>query len=304
MDFSYVIVPTLVFLMSCGDNHDRSDAYGNFETEETIVSSETAGKLIRFSIELGDQVKQGELLAVADTSQFSLQLSQLKAQRQSVAVKKISTRSQADVLREQIRNLKIDQDRIQKLFADKAATQKQVDDIDGQMRVLKKQLESLNTQFVSIDSETHVLDAQLAVVKDRLQKCFIHSPLTGIVMEKYVEQGEVVSPGKAVVKLGDLSELDLRVFMSGAQLPEIRLGQQVEVLIDRNRKSNQALSGKISWISPEAEFTPKIIQTKEERVKLVYAVKVKVKNDGRLKIGMPGEVRLKSERRTPETGDR
>ena len=293
MDLRYVIVLTLVFLMSCGDNHDRSDAYGNFETEETIVSSETAGKLIRFSIDLGDQVKQGELLAVTDTSQLSLQLSQLKAQRQSVAVKKISTRSQADVLREQIRNLKIDQDRIHKLFADNAATQKQMDDVDGQMRVLKKQLESMNTQFVSIDSEMDVLDAQLAVVQDQFHKCFISSPLSGLVMEKYVEPGEVVSPGKAVVKLGDLSELDLRVFVSGAQLPEIRLGQQVEVLIDQDRKSNQALSGKISWISPEAEFTPKIIQTKEERVKLVYAVKVKVKNDGRLKIGMPGEVRLK-----------
>jgi HlyD family secretion protein len=155
---------------------------------------------------------------------------------------------------------------------------------------MEKQLKSLNTRFILIDSELDVLDAQLNLAKDNLQKCFVRSMMAGQVLEKYVELGEVVSPAKAIVKLADLSELDLRVYVSGAQLPGVKRGQQVEVLIDRDRDNNQALTGEVTWISPEAEFTPKIIQTKEERVKLVYAIKVKVKNDGRLKIGMPGEV--------------
>jgi HlyD family secretion protein len=288
MKAKYILI--LAVLFSCRGNDDKSDAFGNFETEETIISSEMAGKLIHFPVELGDQVHEGDLLAVVDTSQLSLQIKQLKAQQESVAVRRINVQAQADVLREQMANLKITQERIHRMFADRAATQQQVDDVDGQMRVLEKQLKSTNTQFASIDSELKVIGAQLDLAKDNLEKCFIRSLIPGTVLEKYAERGEVVSPAKAIVKLGDLSELDLRVFVSGVQLPGIKLGQEVEVLIDRDENDNQVLKGKVSWISPEAEFTPKIIQTKEERVKLVYAVKVKVKNDGRLKIGMPGEV--------------
>ena len=290
MKLQYIFALALVMLMSCAGNNDKSDAYGNFETEETIISSEMAGKLIDFSVELGDQITAGDLLAVVDTSQLSLQMKQLNAQQQAVSTKKVNVRSQVEVLKEQMKNLKINQNRIHNMFADKAATRQQMDDVDGQMRVMEKQLESLNTQFVSINSEMEVLTAQLNVAKDKLQKCFITSPMSGMVLEKYVELGELAAPGKAVVKLGDLSELDLRVFVSGVQLAGIKLGQQVEVLIDEDADTNQSLTGVVGWISPEAEFTPKIIQTKEERVKLVYAVKVRVKNNGRLKIGMPGEV--------------
>lgn len=290
MKFQYVFILALLVLMSCDGNTDKSDAYGNFEIEETIVSSEMAGKLIRFSIELGDRVKKDALLAIVDTTQFGLQLKQIEAQKQAVATKKVNVRAQLEVLKEQIGNLKITQERINRMFNDKAATQQQVDDVNGQMRVMEKQLKSQETQFLSINSELNVLSTQIELIKDKLKRCIVSSPLTGIVLEKYIELGEIAVPGKAVVKLGDLSELDLRVFVSGAQLPNIKLGQQVEVLIDEDEKHNQSLTGVISWISPEAEFTPKIIQTKEERVKMVYAVKVKVKNDGRLKIGMPGEV--------------
>jgi HlyD family secretion protein len=290
MKTRYILIPALAVLFSCRGNDDQSDAFGNFETEETIISSEMAGKLIHFPVELGDQVQEGDLLAVVDTSQLSLQIRQLEAQRQSVAVRRVSVQAQTDVWKEQMANLKIIQERIHRMFADKAVTQQQVDDVDGQMRVLEKQLKSTTTQFTSIDSELEVIGAQLNLVKDNLEKCFVRSLTPGTILEKYVEPGEVVSPAKAIVKLGDLSELDLRVFVSGAQLPGIKLGQEVEVLIDQDQVNNQALKGEVSWISSEAEFTPKIIQTKEERVKLVYAVKVKVKNDGRLKIGMPGEV--------------
>ncbi len=290
MKIQYLLVLALVFLMSCTGDDEGSDAYGNFETEETIVSSEMSGKLISFSVELGDQVKSGDLLGVVDTSQLSLQMKQLKVQQEAVATKKVNVRAQVELLKEQMKNLGTSQNRIHKLFADNAATQQQLDEVDGQMRVMEKQLESLNTQYVSINSELDVYSAQMDVAKDKLQKCFIVSPISGIVLEKYVELGELAVTGKAVVKLADMSELDLRVYVSGDQLPSINLGQQVEVLVDEDADSNQSLTGKVSWISPEAEFTPKIIQTKEERVKLVYAVKVNVKNDGRLKIGMPGEV--------------
>lgn len=279
----------LVVLISCKGNDHKSDAYGNFETEETIISSEVAGKLIHFPVELGDQVRQGDLLAVVDTSQLSLQIGQLEAQRQLIATKRINVQAQAEVLKEQLVTAKITQNRISGMFEDKAATQQQLDDVNGQVRVLEKQLKSTNTQFISIAGELKVVDAQLSLTKDNLQKCFVGSLVPGTILEKYVEPGEVVSPGKAIVKLGDLSELDLRVYVSGAQLPGIRLGQEVEVLVDQDKHKNQALKGTVSWISSEAEFTPKIIQTKEERVKLVYAVKISVKNDGRLKIGMPGE---------------
>ena len=290
MKLQYFFVLALIGLMSCNGNNDQADAYGNFETEEVIVSSEMAGKLINFDIELGDQIHKGQVLAVIDTTQLSLQIKQLVAQKKAVATKKVNLNAQVDVQEEQIKNLKTEQDRIHKMYADQAATQQQLDEMDGKMQVLQKQLKSTNTQFLSINSELDVLGAQLEIAKDKLNKCFISSLMDGVVLEKYVELGELAAPGKAVVKLGNLSELDLRVYVSGAQLPTVKLGQQVEVLIDENKTENQSLTGKVSWISPEAEFTPKIIQTKEERVKLVYAVKVKVKNDGRLKIGMPGEV--------------
>lgn len=290
MKLQYFFALALIGLISCNGNNDQADAYGNFETEEVIVSSEMAGKLINFEIELGDQIHKGQVLAVIDTTQLSLQIKQLVAQKKAVATKKVNLKAQVDVQDEQIKNLKTEQDRIHKMYADQAVTQQQLDEVDGKMQVLQKQLKSTNTQFLSINSELDVLEAQLEIAKDKLNKCFISSLMDGVVLEKYVELGELAAPGKAVVKLGNLSELDLRVYVSGAQLPTIKLGQQVEVLIDENKTENQSLTGKVSWISPQAEFTPKIIQTKEERVKLVYAVKVKVKNDGRLKIGMPGEV--------------
>lgn len=280
-------------LFACKGGNDKSDAYGNFEADETIISSEIAGKLIRFEGEEGREVKAGDVLAVIDSSTVSLQIQQLEAQKKATQTKKINLRSQIDVLQQQLKNVKITQQRLHKLFADKAATQQQLDDIDGQVKVLEQQIHSQQTQFVSIDSELAVLDAQVTSAKNQLEKSVIISPVNGTILEKYTELGELAAPSKALVKLADLSQLDLRVYVSGAQLPSVKVGQQVEVLIDEDKKNNQTLSGEVSWISPEAEFTPKIIQTKEERVKMVYAVKVKVKNDGRLKIGMPGEANFK-----------
>ncbi|PTN09914.1 HlyD family secretion protein [Mangrovibacterium marinum] len=290
MNRIYLLLLLVVLASACKNGDETSDAYGNFEADETIVSSEISGKLVRFEGEEGRQVKQGDVLAVIDSSTVKLQIEQLQAQVEAVAVKKVNLRAEIDVLQQQLKNAKISQNRVHKLFADKAATQQQVDDIDGQVRVLGQQVLSQQTQFAAINSELAVLQAQIASAENQLEKSVITSPVTGTILEKYTELGELAAPSKALVKLADLSELDLRVYVSGAQLPHVKLGQQVQVLIDEDKKTNQHLTGVVDWISAEAEFTPKIIQTKEERVKMVYAVKVKVKNDGRLKIGMPGEV--------------
>lgn len=290
MNRIYLLLLLVVIASACRNGDEKSDAYGNFEADETIISSEIAGKLVLFNGEEGREVKQGDVLAVIDSMTLSLQVQQLKAQVKAVETKKINLRSQIDVLQQQLKNVQITQTRVHKLFADKAATQQQVDDVDGQVRVIEQQIQSQQTQFVSIDSDLAVLAAQIASAENQLEKSVITSPVNGTILEKYTELGELAAPAKALVKLADLSELDLRVYVSGAQLPHVKLGQQVEVLIDEDKKTNQHLSGVVDWISSEAEFTPKIIQTKEERVKMVYAVKVKVKNDGRLKIGMPGEI--------------
>ncbi len=286
----YLFALAFIVFASCNSGDGKSDAYGNFETDETIVSSEMAGKLIQFETELGQNIEMGEILGIVDTSQLVLQVQKIHAQKNAVQSNKVNINAQVDVLKEQLKNAQITQKRVKSMFADKAATQQQLDDVDGKVSVIEKQLKSIKTQFVLINEELNVFDAQLEIVKDQLNRCQIESPIAGIVLEKYVEIGELVAPGKAIVKLADISELDLRIYVSGSQLPHVKIGQQVEVLVDQSESENQSLTGIISWISPEAEFTPKIIQTKEERVKLVYAVKVRVKNDGRLKIGMPGEV--------------
>ena len=178
------------------------------------------------------------------------------------------------------------------MLQDGAATKKQLDDIAGQIAVIDRQIESTQTQFTSIKSELDVLKTQMTSTQDLVDRCTVESPATGTILETYIEQGELAGPGKPLFKLADLDNLMLKVYVSGAQLPNVKIGQEMEVLVDKNAEENQSFTGEVVWISSEAEFTPKIIQTKEERLKLVYAVKVKVQNDGTLKIGMPGEVKL------------
>ena len=285
------IISLPFLLMACQTNNDTADAYGNFEAEAVIVSAETQGKILELNVDKGDKIKAGYSAALIDTVQLHLQLLQLDAQQTAVAAKRQSIQSQIAVFQEQKTNLKINEERIQKMLKDGAATQKQLDDIQGQISVINKQIANTKTQFTLINKEHEVLETQKASVSDKLNRCNIKSPVSGTILETYAEQGELTTAGKALFKIADISELELKVYVSGAQLPHVKLGQQLDVLVDKNSKENQHFSGTITWISSEAEFTPKIIQTKEERVKLVYAVKVTVKNDGTLKIGMPGEVR-------------
>lgn len=285
------ILPILAILFfGCSNNNEKSDAFGNFETETVIVSAETPGKILKLNVEKGQQVQAGFVAAVIDTTQVQLKLLQVEAQKAAVKSRRASVNSQIDVLEEQKKTLQVNENRTKKMLKDGAATQKQLDDISGQISVIDKQIESARTQFVSIASELEVLDAQKATLTDQLERCRVKSPVSGTVLETFAEEGELTTAGKPLFKVADLSELELKVYVSGAQLPHVKLGQEVEVIIDDSEKENRSLTGKVNWISSEAEFTPKIIQTKEERVKLVYAVKVAVKNDGTLKIGMPGEV--------------
>jgi HlyD family secretion protein len=219
-----------------------------------------------------------------------LKLQQIDAQKEAVEAKRESIRAQVSVFEEQKKNLQINKKRIADMLEDGAATQKQLDDISGQISVIEKQIESTQTQFNSINKELQVLETQQEATLDLMNRCKVISPAGGTILETYIEQGELAAAGKPLFKMANLEELTLKVYVSGAQLPNIKIGQEVDVLVDKNEEENQSFTGKISWISSEAEFTPKIIQTKEERVKLVYAVKVAVKNDGTLKIGMPGEI--------------
>lgn len=290
-----IIAMLSILLFSCNNTDEKSDAFGNFEADPVIVSSEVSGKILQLNVEKGQKIDAGFVAAIIDTVQSNLKLKQVDAQKAAVVAKRQSIQSQIAVFEEQIKNLQTNEKRVAQMVKDQAATQKQLDDITGQISVIEKQIESTKTQFTSVNKELEVLDSQMETTKDLLDRCTVKSPASGTILETYAEQGELATPGKALFKISNLDELTLKVYVSGAQLPSVKIGQQVNVIIDKSVNENQTLSGTVTWISPEAEFTPKIIQTKDERVKLVYAVKVAVKNDGTLKIGMPGEISWKSQ---------
>ncbi len=293
MQTKYLIPIIAILLASCTGNEDLSDAYGNFEVDDIIVSAEANGKLLLLDVEEGKVLNANKLVAVIDTVDYVLKRKQLKAQKNAISSRIQNIQSQIDVQEQQKKNLLINQKRIEKLLKDGAATQKQLDDINGQIDLVDSQIESIKTQNVSVVSELEVINTQIAQVEESIKKCNIKNPIEGVVLEKYAEANEITTFGKPLYKIADMHFMILRIYVSGGQLPQIILGQEVEVLIDKNDQSNTKLKGVISWISESAEFTPKIIQTKEERVNMVYAVKVNVKNEGNLKIGMPGEVNFK-----------
>ena len=280
----------LLWFSSCKNSNNLSDAYGNFEAVQVTVSAESAGRIHFLNIEEGSQPDSGILVALIDTTDLYLKKLQLQAQKKAVSVKRSSVLSQAEVQQQQKANLMVDKSRVVKLLADKAATQKQLDDINGAIDLVDKQVNATFTQNSGIAEEMEVIDRQISQVNESIRKCYIRNPVKGTVLSKYAEAGEIAAPGRALYKIADLSVMELKVYVSGAQLPDVKQGQQVEVLIDSGKDKNRRLTGTVSWISPKAEFTPKIIQTKEERVNLVYAVKIRVVNDGSLKIAMPAEV--------------
>jgi HlyD family secretion protein len=287
------IISAMIFLAACSGKNDKSDAYGNFEADEVIISSEVSGKLILFTLEEGNVVDSGKLIGLVDTTDLQLKKEQLMAQKNAISSKSGNIASQIEVQQQQKNNLLIDKTRIEKLYKDGAATKKQLDDINGSINLVDKQILSIQTQNSSVVNEILGLDKQIAQIDQNIKKSHLVNPIKGTILDKYMQQNELVTPGKSLYKIADLSTIYLRVYVSESQLSAVTLGQKIEVLIDKGKDEMGKYEGTVTWISSTAEFTPKIIQTKEERVNLVYAVKVKVKNDGALKIGMPGEVNFK-----------
>ncbi|MDX1741841.1 MAG: HlyD family efflux transporter periplasmic adaptor subunit, partial [Rhodothermales bacterium] len=261
-------------LSACSSDNGRADAYGNFEATEIVVSAAATGRILSFDVEEGQNVAHNTVVGVVDTVQLALQKSQLVASRSAVRSRVRSVDAQIAVLNEQRAVAERDRDRIERLLADAAATQKQLDDVEGQIAVIDRQVEQARTQVSTIRAEITALEAQIARVQDQIREAIITNPITGTVLTTYAEPQEMTTYGKPLYKIADLTTMTLRAYVAGDQLPDIRIGQQVEVRVDRDRESEQSLDGRITWISSEAEFTPKLIQTKEERVNLVYAFKV------------------------------
>lgn len=277
----------------CGKGPERSDAYGNFETTEIVVSSEAIGRIMAFDVEEGMRLAAGQVVGYVDTLQLALQRDQLTANRGAMRSRIDGVAAQTAVLQEQKRVAEVEHERVLRLIKDHAATSKQLDDVEGQIAVLDKQIASTRTQSATIRKEIEAVDAQIDQLADRIRKNMIVNPIDGVVLVKYAEAYEMTNGGKPLYKIADLGTVYLRAYISGDELPRLKLGQRVTVLVDESRTENRSLQGEVSWISSEAEFTPKTIQTKEERVNLVYAFKVRVANpDGAIKIGMPGEVQF------------
>ena len=279
----------LISLISCSKNNEKADGYGNFEATEVTISAEANGKIDYLKLEEGDVLEPNMQVGLVDTTQLYFNKQQLIASKSTILSKSSNVLSQINVLKEQLKTTLTEQKRIQNMFAENAATKRQVDEVIGKVNVLQEQIKSVGTQNAPIANEAQSIDIQIEKIDDQIQKSKIINPIKGTVLAKYAEPNEITAFGKPLYKIADISEMTLRVYVSETQLAQIKVGQTVTVKIDAE-KMMKSYPGTISWIASTAEFTPKIIQTKEERANLVYAVKVKVKNNGSLKIGMPAEM--------------
>ena len=286
----YMSIISIIVFASCHNENNKADAYGNFEATEVIVSSQANGQIISFSPEEGIILKINEIVGLIDTTTLYLNKKLLFQQQITIASQFENLSSEIEVQKQQLENTKINQQRISNLFKEGAATQKQLDDINGVIDLIKKQIKAINTKRQNISDQIESVNVQIEQINEALIKCHITNPITGTVLVKYAEQGEITGVGKPLYKIADLSQMKLKAYISGAQLPNIKIGQEVKISFDKSKNENTTVSGIVSWISQTAEFTPKTIQTKQERVNLVYAIKITVNNNGIIKIGMPGEV--------------
>ncbi|ATP56333.1 HlyD family secretion protein [Pedobacter ginsengisoli] len=285
-----------LFLVSCGQKEQAYDASGTFEAVETIVSAEANGTIKALNLVEGQILKADETIGYIDTTQLYLKKKQLIAQIGAILGKKPDVSAQIATYREQLKQANREQQRIINLLKADAATPKQLDDANSQIAIIKKQIlaqeSALSITSTSLGKETLPLNVQIDQLNDQISKSKIVNETAGTVLVKYAEVNEMASVGKPLYKVGDLLSIILRAYITGNQLPTVKLGQKVEVLVDAADGKYKTYEGTIEWISDKAEFTPKTIQTKDERANLVYAVKIKVKNDGYLKIGMYGEIIL------------
>lgn len=282
----------MLISVSCSDDSGFHTAYGNYEAVEITVSSEVAGKLLSLNIEEGQVIDSGYVTAIIDTVPLWLKLKQAEAQKSAVSSKITNILSQIAVHEESKKNLEAEKKRIINLLKDKAIPEKQLDEINYNLNVLEKQIEAIRVQNKGVFSELEAMDFQIQQIQDQINRSYTRNPLKGTVIEKYLEPSEIAVPGRAIYKIADLDEIILRVYVDEKQLTLLKLGNEVTSLADNSAGGLKEYQGVVTWVSPYAEFTPKIIQTREERQNLVYAVKVRVKNDGSIKIGMPGEVKF------------
>ena len=301
---------SIMVIMACNRDQNKFDASGTFEADEVIVSASASGKILSLDIDEGSTIVKDSVVGLVDPTDLSLQKQQVQASIEALNQKTSDATPQIKMLEDQLKvqqaqldNLLHERERIENLLKEDAATKKQLDDINFQIESAKKQMNvtqqqinvqrnNVATQNRGILSESKPLQKKAEQLQEQLNKTNITNPVNGTVITKYAETGEITSNGKPLYKIADLSTLDLRAYVTGDQLPQIKLGQQVAVFVDSSAKNYRKLSGTITWVSDKAEFTPKTIQTKDERANLVYAIKVKVKNDGYLKIGMYGEVKF------------
>jgi len=283
----------LIFLLitlsifSC-NRDDKSDAYGNFFADEIIISAENNGKIIKSNFSEGDKIKKGDTLAVIDSKLLELQKKQILAKKKAISTKFQNIIAQVNVLEEQKSVLETEKKRIENLLKDNAVSQQKYDNVNGQINIIEQQINAAKAGNSSIFGELDALDASVEMIDEQILRCVVLAPIDGVILEKYINLHELCNIGKAIFKIANLSTMELTVYVSEDQLSSIKIGQEADIIIDN--PNNWSQKGRIKWISSSAEFTPKIIQTKKERVNLVYAVKLDVPNDGTLKIGMPAEV--------------
>ncbi len=306
-----LFISLLTILSSCKNSKNNFDAAGVFEADEVLVSPEVTGRILSLNIDEGMTIDSNFLAASIDTTNVVLQINQLNASINALQEKTNDPLPTIDVLeqqlvvqKQQLASLERDKVRFTNLLQANATTEKKLDDINTQVLVLKDQIEVtkkqivqqrslINTQNRGILSERNPLEKKQDQLKDQLSKCSVRNPVAGTVLVKYAEAGEIISAGKPLYKLANISSMNLRAYITGDQLGEVKLGQQVKVMVDAGADKYKEYKGTITWIADKAEFTPKTIQTKDERANLVYATKVKVLNDGFLKLGMYGEVNFK-----------
>lgn len=290
------VIALAATLLGCASDKNRCDAYGNFEAIEIFVSSQANGEILEFTIEEGDLLSANQQLGVIDTVQLHLQKAQLKNNIKALQATLPDIGSQINVLKQRLSKAEYEQRRVASLVKADAATTKQLDDIGAEVLLIEKEIiankSSLTTQERGIIGSIPPIESHIDIIDDLIAKSIIASPINGTVLTKFAYSGELTAQGKPLFKIANIDELICRAYISEPQLSEIKLGQTVTVTIDSSTEGSKQYEGTITWVADKAEFTPKTIQTKEERINLVYAIKIKVKNDGFLKIGMPAEVKF------------
>lgn len=291
-----ILILAVAIMTACGGSKNEFDATGTFEATEITVSAEQNGRLLRFDITEGMQLKALQQVGLIDTVQLALQARALGATKESIANQRPDLTKQIAATRQQLMKAEMEQQRFENLVKDHAANQKQLDDAISAVNVLKKQLEAqvsaLNNTTQSLNSQMNATDIQRLQVLDQLQKCHISTPIAGTVLSKYMEPGEFVTIGKPLFKMADIENMYLRAYITSSQLARVKIGQDMKVFADFGGGDRKEYQGVVTWISERSEFTPKTILTNDERADLVYAVKIAVKNDGFIKIGMYGEVKI------------